>query len=82
MKWLLTGSVFILVGMLIIVCGTLYETHKTYGEGEKVRGGGVVMIGPIPIAFGSDVPSLKVVMILAIVLMVVALTFMMLPRMI
>jgi uncharacterized protein (TIGR00304 family) len=76
------GSVFILIGVLIIVGGTLYETHKTYGEAEQVRGGGVVMIGPIPIAFGSDVLSLKVVMILAIVLMVVALTFMMLPRMI
>jgi hypothetical protein len=37
MNWFLTGSVFILVGMLIIVCGTLYETHKTYGEAGQVR---------------------------------------------
>jgi hypothetical protein len=49
----------------------LYGIHKTYGE-EKVRGGDVVMIGPLPIAFGSDVASLKVVMILAIVLMIFA----------
>jgi uncharacterized protein (TIGR00304 family) len=80
MNWFLTGSVFILVGM-IIVCGTLYEMHETYREGEKARGGGMVMIGPIPIAFGSDVSSLKVVMILTIVLMVVALRFMLLPWM-
>ncbi|VUT25130.1 MAG: hypothetical protein MASP_00848 [Candidatus Methanolliviera sp. GoM_asphalt] len=37
------------------------------------------MLGPIPIAFGSDVPSLKVVMIVAIVLMIVALMFMLFP---
>jgi uncharacterized protein (TIGR00304 family) len=79
MNWLLLGSVFILVGVLIIVCGMLYEMHETYGEGEKVRGGGVVMIGPIPIAFGSDVASLKVVMILAIVLMISTLIFMLFP---
>jgi uncharacterized protein (TIGR00304 family) len=54
----------------------LYGIHKAYGEGEKVRGGGVVMIGLIPIVFGSDVSSLKVVMILAIVLMIITLTFM------
>ncbi|VUT27141.1 MAG: hypothetical protein MASP_01950 [Candidatus Methanolliviera sp. GoM_asphalt] len=73
MNWFLTGSIFILAGMLIIVSGMLYETHETYTEGEKVREGGVVMIGPIPIAFGSDVPSLEVVMVLATVLMVVPL---------
>jgi uncharacterized membrane protein len=36
------------------------------------------MIGLIPTAFGSDIASLKVVMILAIVLMIVALIFMLL----
>ena len=78
MNWFLVGYVFILIGVLIIMGGMLYGIHKTYGEGEKVRGGGVVMIGPIPIAFGSDVASLKGVMILAIVLMIVALIFMLL----
>jgi len=43
------------------------------GEGETtVRGGGVIMIGPIPIIFGTDVGALKVVMILALLLMIAA----------
>ncbi|MCD6203082.1 MAG: DUF131 domain-containing protein, partial [Methanophagales archaeon] len=32
----------------------------------------VIMIGPIPIIFGTDVGALKVVMILALLLMIVA----------
>ena len=66
MNWFLVGSAFILVGVLIIVSGTLYGIHKTYGEEGQVRRAGVVMIGPIPIVFGSDVASLKVVIIMAI----------------
>ncbi|MCS3923407.1 TIGR00304 family membrane protein [Methanosalsum natronophilum] len=43
---------------------------------SNVRGGGVVMIGPIPIIFGSDNQSAKVMMILAIILMLIALAIM------
>ena len=62
-----------------------YQTWKTgFGDGvEKpetgVRGGGVIMIGPIPIIFGSDVAALKIVMILAVVLMVIAAILFFLP---
>lgn len=38
------------------------------GAGPKVKGGGVVMIGPIPIIFGSDAKWATVAIILAIVL--------------
>ncbi|MDG6985607.1 MAG: DUF131 domain-containing protein [Nitrososphaerota archaeon] len=38
-------------------------------DGVKVRGGGVVMIGPIPIIFGSDTRWASVAIVLAIVLM-------------
>ena len=62
----------------------VYQTWKTGGDGmEKsetgVRGGGVIMIGPLPIIFGSDVAALKLVMILAIVLMVIAAILFFLP---
>ncbi len=56
---------------------TYQQAWKTGSKGmEKpeacVRGGGVIMIGPIPIIFGTDIAVLKLVMILAIVLMIIA----------
>ena len=44
-------------------------------KGGRVRGGGVIMLGPIPILIGTDAKSLKTVMILAIVLMILSLLF-------
>jgi uncharacterized protein (TIGR00304 family) len=38
--------------------------------GSKVKGGGVIMVGPIPIIFGTDQRSSKIVIILAIILMI------------
>ena len=81
MKIITLGFLLVFIGILVILAGMLsmaYQTWKTgFGDGvEKpetgVRGGGVIMIGPIPIIFGSDVTALKPVMILAVVLMVIA----------
>lgn len=44
-------------------------------EEPRVRGGGVIMIGPIPIIFGSDKGSAKTLVILAIILMLISLLF-------
>lgn len=40
---------------------------------SEIKTGGVIMIGPIPIIFGSDKESAKTVTILAIVLMLLSL---------
>jgi uncharacterized protein (TIGR00304 family) len=45
-------------------------------DGEKrteVRGGGIIMIGPIPIIFGSDAKWASAAIVLAIVLIVIVL---------
>lgn len=42
---------------------------------SKIKGGGVIMIGPIPIIFGSDKESAKMAVILAIILMLLSLLF-------
>jgi len=34
----------------------------------KVRGGGAVIIGPIPIIFGTDKESVKIILVLSIIL--------------
>ncbi len=40
---------------------------------SKIKGGGVIMLGPIPIVFGSDGESAKSAIILAILMMLLAL---------
>jgi uncharacterized protein (TIGR00304 family) len=72
--WILAGFVIVLVGVLIILTG-VYAAYQAK-EGAEVRGGGVVMIGPIPIAFGTDVGAVKTAMILAITLMVLGIVLM------
>jgi len=42
-------------------------------EGAQVRGGGVVMVGPIPIIFGSDMKWATVAIVLAIILVLMTL---------
>ncbi len=80
MKIITLGLLLVFIGVLVILAGMVsmaYQAWKTGTGGmEKpeagVRGGGVIMIGPIPIIFGTDVAALKIVMILAIVLMAIA----------
>ena len=76
MKIITLGFILVLAGVLLLIIGMLsiaYHTICRSGEGETtVRSGGVIMIGPIPIVFGTDVGALKVVMILAILLMIAA----------
>lgn len=43
---------------------------------SKFKGGGVIMIGPIPVVFGSDNQSVQRLMILAIVLMLIGFVLM------
>lgn len=50
-----------------------YEKHPAGKVEPKVKGGGVIMIGPIPIIFGSDKESAKTAAILAIILMLLSL---------
>lgn len=58
-----TGVVIVVITVLLIL---LSGTGKA-----KTRGAGVIMIGPIPIVFGTDKESVKKVLILAITLSVV-----------
>jgi uncharacterized protein (TIGR00304 family) len=48
------------------------EPHAGKTE-SRIRGGGVIMLGPIPIIFGSDGESANKTAILAIILMVLSL---------
>lgn len=66
----------VLAGLLLVFAGVAVIMVAVFREGTKggngVRGGGVVMIGPVPIIFGSDMKWASVAIALAIVLIVVA----------
>jgi uncharacterized protein (TIGR00304 family) len=71
----LIGIGIILVGFLVVFLATA-ASGRSSEERERrteVRGGGVIMIGPIPIVFGSDAKWASIAMVLAIVLVVVVL---------
>ena len=88
MKIITVGFLLVLIGILVILvglCSMAYQAWKTGGQEKSesgLRGGGIIMIGPIPLIFGTDAAALKPVMILAIVLMLIAtLLFLLPPRM-
>jgi uncharacterized protein (TIGR00304 family) len=67
-----TGFVLILVGVAILTLAILLLSTRSSGN-RKVKAGGAVIIGPVPIIFGTDKKSLKTVLLLSIVLTVLVL---------
>ncbi|MGE5556674.1 MAG: TIGR00304 family membrane protein [Methanocella sp.] len=62
------GIALVLIGVALIVAVIIRtSTRRSTGEGS-VRGAGVIMIGPIPIIFGTDKKSVKAVLALALAL--------------
>jgi uncharacterized protein (TIGR00304 family) len=69
------GIAIIFAGFLVVFLATVLSA-KTSEEGEgqsRVKGGGVILIGPIPIIFGSNAKWASIAMVLAIVLIVIVL---------
>ncbi len=72
----IVGLAVILLGFVLLVLASISSSRSEEGEkGGRVRGGGVVMIGPIPIIFGSDARWASVAIVLAIVLLALGLVF-------
>lgn len=68
----LAGAAVIFAGVVVILVATIISSRGKRSDGE-VRAAGVVMIGPIPIIFGSDTRLVIVAIILAIVLLALGL---------
>jgi uncharacterized protein (TIGR00304 family) len=66
------GMALIVVGIIIIVAAIILASVGDSKKG-KLSAAGVIMIGPIPIIFGTDKKSVKTVLVLALALTMVAL---------
>lgn len=70
--------IIIFIGIIILIIGTVLQGSSQTNDDQQgsqtstVKTGGVVLIGPIPIIFGSDKSTIITSVILAIILMVVA----------
>lgn len=73
------GFILIVFGFVLAFAAMILLAFRSARGSEKARAAGVLLIGPIPIIFGTDKDSVKGLMILAIVLVVVVLVFMLLP---
>lgn len=64
------------IAFLLIVCGIallLLSTVKREGREVRVEGGGVIIVGPLPIVFGTSERIAKGLIILAMLLMIIVL---------
>jgi len=70
----ITGFMFLMMGQLELAGALGKEGVATADDRvSKPRYGGVVLLGPVPIAFGSDKPIALAMLVLGIVLAIVAL---------
>lgn len=75
------GTVLVVVGIVVIVAAIVAASTRggEKGRGDaKVKAAGVIMIGPIPIIFGTDKKSVKAVLALALALVIAVIIVMLL----
>ena len=69
------GIALIAAGIIIIALAIIVASVRG-AEKSKVKGAGVIMVGPIPIIFGTDKKSVKTVLALALALTITLVTAM------
>ena len=72
----LIGFVIMILGMLILVIGSLSGRRETH-KGEV---GGIILIGPFPIIFGSSSRIMRIMMFASIILVVIVILTAILPH--
>jgi uncharacterized protein (TIGR00304 family) len=76
------GFILVIFGFILAFVAVILLAAKSRGNSNQTRGGGLLLIGPMPIIFGTDKESVKVLLLLAIVLMIIVLAFMFVPMLI
>lgn len=86
MRWSLGswGVTLLFLGFILIIVGMLLMFYHAWKEAKgaeveegrtEVKGGGIILIGPIPIVFGTDFGSLKFILVMAAILIIVLFIF-------
>ena len=60
----LVGVIIVIIGIAIVFLSIVISITKSP---RKTRGAGIILIGPIPIIFGTDKESVRILLILAVV---------------
>lgn len=74
------GFILIILGFVLAFIAAILLAVKNRGTSGQTRSAGILLIGPIPIIFGSDRESARVLIILAVLLIGIVLIFMLLPN--
>ena len=80
---IIAGSFLIMLGFLLAAFGVMrqeseeVDEERPAGAGKemRVKGGGVILIGPVPVVFGTDKKYALILMLSAIVLMLIVIIF-------
>ena len=64
------GIGLVFLGIIVIIAAVIIASTRGTSKEGKVKAAGVIMIGPIPIIFGTDKKSLKAVIVLALALVI------------
>jgi len=64
------GMALIFAGILTIIVAMLLLFFSNFRKSGRVKGGGAIIIGPVPIVFGTDKESLKMILLLSLALTV------------
>jgi uncharacterized protein (TIGR00304 family) len=73
------GLLLVVFGFVLAFVAMIFLAVKSGGSSGQTKGAGILLIGPIPIIFGSDRSSVRTLMILAIILIAIVLAFMVIP---
>jgi len=79
MQLMLVGLALIIMGILLLIApekGRVPKTEESTREARteirtETKGGAIIMIGPIPIVFGSDPRTTVVLMLIALGIMLI-----------
>jgi uncharacterized protein (TIGR00304 family) len=76
------GFIFIFIAIILFIFGFVKSVESTYLQYEEdeysprkktiIKGGGVVLVGPIPIVFGSNWKIALILMLVAIIIILVS----------
>lgn len=68
------GFILIFLGVAITVVALILLVFRSFGR-EETKGGGIILIGPFPIIFGTDRKTVKFLIIMAAVLIILIIGF-------